>query len=57
MEGEYQINDIRTISEFKGESFSKYKKTKGLLENLIIKIDSAMRNTYLSQRASKNTSE
>jgi hypothetical protein len=27
MEGEYQINDIRTIAEFKGESFSKYKKT------------------------------
>jgi hypothetical protein len=38
-------------------SFLKYKKTKGLLENLIIKINSAMENTYLSQRASKNTSE
>ena len=27
MEAEFQINDIRTIGEFKGESFSKYKKT------------------------------
>jgi hypothetical protein len=27
MESEFQINDIRTLAEFKGESFSKYKKT------------------------------
>jgi hypothetical protein len=38
-------------------SFFNYKKTKGLLENLLIKINSAMGNAYLSQRASKNTSE
>ena len=25
MDSEFQINDIRTIAEFKGESFSKYK--------------------------------
>jgi hypothetical protein len=38
MEGEYQINDIRTIAEFKGESFSKYKKTdvrKELLNSIL----------------------
>ena len=38
MEGEYQINDIRSISEFKGESFSKYKKTdvrKELLNSIL----------------------
>jgi hypothetical protein len=37
METEFQINDIRTIAEFKGESFSKYKKTdvrKELLNSL-----------------------
>ena len=27
MESEFQINDIRTVADFKGESFSKYKKT------------------------------
>ena len=27
MDNESQINDIRTITEFKGESFSKYKRT------------------------------
>ena len=27
MDAEFQINDIRSIGEFKGESFSKYKKT------------------------------
>ena len=27
MDAEFQINDIRKIGEFKGESFSKYKKT------------------------------
>ena len=38
MESEFQINDIRTISEFKGESFSKYKKTdvrKELLNSML----------------------
>ena len=38
MDGEYQINDIRTIAEFKGESFSKYKKTdvrKELLNSIL----------------------
>jgi hypothetical protein len=38
MDPEFQINDIRTISEFKGESFSKYKKTdvrKELLNSLL----------------------
>ena len=37
METEFQINDIRTIADFKGESFSKYKKTdvrKELLNSL-----------------------
>lgn len=38
MDPEFQINDIRTVSEFKGESFSKYKKTdvrKELLNSLL----------------------
>ena len=38
MEGEYQINDIRIIADFKGESFSKYKKTdvrKELLNSIL----------------------
>jgi hypothetical protein len=38
MEPEFQINDIRMISDFKGESFSKYKKTdvrKELLNSIL----------------------
>ena len=38
MEPEFQINDIRTVAEFKGESFSKYKKTdvrKELLNSML----------------------